>query len=321
MRLFVTEDNTSEQDRIEEAAALWHTRLEAGTANLDAFNAWRDEDPRHSVAFSRVLATSDAIDDLRGFDFSDDPDLRTGAGTRRIFMRAGAAAAVVAVGAGVWAFSQRRASASTNIGERRLLQLPDRISVELNTDTRVEWKQVQGSVRLWLLRGEVAVSVPKGQKPCVLETPAATAEISGDVNARLRASALDLTVLRGACVVKESTKAAPQRLESQQSILAGAGAGTLRNITPQEVESASAWRTDTLEFMGQPLALAVEEYNRYLTQPIVIIDPDIGAIRVGGRFSSRDPEGFLQTVQSSFGVRVSTGPKGEILLTKSERPA
>ncbi|MFP1130246.1 FecR family protein [Asticcacaulis sp. W401b] len=316
----MTDDIATDEDRLNEAAALWHSRLEAGTASLDAFNTWRDADPRHSLAFALVQATADAIDDLRQYDFKDDPDLRVGNGViRRRLIRTAIPVLGLALCAGAWVFSQRRALASTGVGERRFIALPDRMSMELNTDTRVEWKRMDGMVRLWLLRGEVAVSVPAGQGPCVLETPSATAEISGDANARLRAYALDLTVLRGACIVKGHTKASPQRLQPQQSILAGAGEAKVRGLTSEEAKAATAWRSDTLEFGGQPLAYVVDEYNRYLHRKMIIVDPEIAAISVGGRFSSQDPEGFLRMVQSSFGVRVTTSPDGQILLTRQDR--
>lgn len=48
-------------DEILEAAAAWHVRLDLGTADEAAFEAWRDADPRHAAAFARMEGTDSAV--------------------------------------------------------------------------------------------------------------------------------------------------------------------------------------------------------------------------------------------------------------------
>ena len=313
----MTDDTTSDWEAIDEEAALWHARLEAGSADQDAFEQWRDADPRHSVAFSRILATANLVDDLNVEDLGDDPDLRTGTGNRRHFLKLGAGALAVTIGTGAWVMTQQRASATTLVGERKSVTLVDGVRFDLNTDTHVTWRFNGSTRRLWLKRGEVSVFVRAGAKPCDLTAGSSTVTIrGGDVNARLRTSALDLTVVNGASDVAVDGAGTTLPVKSGEGLLAGAGEARVRAITAGDMAFTTAWRDDAMVFDGQTLGVAVEEYNRYLPSKIDIIDPELAGLRIGGRFSTRDPRDFLETLRTSFGVHVSTASNGTVLLTK-----
>jgi transmembrane sensor len=68
-------------------------------------------------------------------------------------------------------------------------------------------------------------------------------------------------------------------------------AGNFAIIHPDAVAVASydaaglsqktAWREHVIELNGDSLAQAVEEFNRYRAQPIVIGDQRVAALRVG----------------------------------------
>lgn len=313
----MTEDTTTDWDAVNEAAALWHARLEGDTADHEAFKRWRDADPRHAIAFSRILATADWVDDLKGEDLSNDPDLRTGGGNRRQFLALGAGAIAVTVGAGAWVLTGRRASASTLVGERKSLTLADGVRIDLNTDTRITWKFNGADRRLWLERGEVGVVVPQGVRPCTLIAgPSSVIIQAGDINARLRTSALDLTVVAGDCQVTDGGPSRTFPVKSGEGLLAGAGETRVRTVAAGDLAFATAWREDAMVFDGQTLGVAVEEYNRYLVHKIDIIDPELAGIRVGGRFSTRDPKDFLDNLKTSFAIHVSTASDGTVLLTR-----
>jgi transmembrane sensor len=53
-----------------------------------------------------------------------------------------------------------------------------------------------------------------------------------------------------------------------------------------------------------PLADAVAEFNRYNTRKILIEDPEIAALRVGGNFRSTNIDAFLELMQSGFPIAV-----------------
>ena len=85
--------------------------------------------------------------------------------------------------------------------------------------------------------------------------------------------------------------------------------------TPEDqVQSVQAWRRGEIVFEGQALSAAVEEYNRYLTRKLVIGDERAGALRLGGRFLTGDPDSFLDALRTTFGVRIVEDGPSRILL-------
>jgi transmembrane sensor len=69
-----------------------------------------------------------------------------------------------------------------------------------------------------------------------------------------------------------------------------------------ERERAIGWRRGEIVLSGEPLDAVLSEYNRYLTHKIVIGDPQLRSIRMGGRFTSNDPAEFLSALHASFGI-------------------
>jgi len=61
----LNESHKSSRRAIDDLAALWYARLDCGTADLGAFEAWRDADPQHAVAFVRVAAAASLLDQVR----------------------------------------------------------------------------------------------------------------------------------------------------------------------------------------------------------------------------------------------------------------
>ncbi|BEV11915.1 FecR domain-containing protein [Asticcacaulis sp. DW145] len=299
-----------------EEAALWHARLEAGTVDLSAFEAWRDANPHHAVAYARILDTADSIDELKDCDLSQDPDLQPRRTlTRRRWLQAGAGALVVAAGSGAWVLTQSRAEASTRVGERRSLTLSDGVRLELNTNTHIAWKTGREGSQVWLEQGELGVVVPPSVKPCkVTAAGRAILMTAADVNVRLRASALEVTVVKGDCTIDGDSDV--QKLVVGQGALASGAETRVRAISNSDLDFTTAWRQDAVVFNGQTLGVAVEEYNRYLPRPIVIVDPDLAGLRIGGRFSTRDPADFLENLQSSFSIHVTVANDGSRLLSK-----
>ncbi|MFZ0268869.1 FecR family protein, partial [Caulobacter sp.] len=213
-----------------------------------------------------------------------------------------------------------RVGVNTAVGERRTVTLPDGSSVELNTDTRLAWRFDGKARKLWLDRGEAALTIAVDDtRPFLLMAAQAVTHLtSGQFNARLRSGALDLIVLAGRAAVRTAAGAAqaevsapgdPRRvLEIGPSRIAGAP------LAEAQAQNVQAWRRGEIVFDGQPLSAAVEEYNRYLTKKIVIGDPSVGALRLGGRFLTGDPESFLTALKYSFGLRIIDDEQSRILL-------
>lgn len=310
------------REAINNEAALWHARLDSGTADTEQFDAWREADPAHAAAFARIAATADALDELRGLTFADDPDLREAQTIdRRQFLPWAAAVVVAAGGVGLWGATQARASASTPIGGRKTVRLPDGGQLDLNTDTRVSWKFDRSSRRIWLERGEIALAVPADSRPCLLFAAGQTITMaSGGLNARLRNPAVDITVTNGECAVKaqsvSGSRTGTTLVRAGEAALSAADMTRVRQLSDSDLQFTTGWRNGELIFDGQTLRVAVAEYNRYLENKITIIDPELADIHLGGRFVTHDPKDFLAALEGSFRIRVQRLPNGAVALTR-----
>lgn len=68
--------------------------------------------------------------------------------------------------------------------------------------------------------------------------------------------------------------------------------------------------------IGQSLDYALAEMNRHLPNKIVIGDPNLSRLRLGGTSATTNPAEFLEALRTSFGVRATTGANGGIILTR-----
>ena len=85
--------------------------------------------------------------------------------------------------------------------------------------------------------------------------------------------------------------------------------------TDLEVEETLGWRNGHLLFRDTSLVEAVAKFNRYTHKRMLIEDPSIAGIRIGGHFRLDDVQGFLWLLKSGFPINVDE--RGDrIVLTK-----
>lgn len=299
-------------DAIAAQAAAWLARLDTGGADREAFEQWRDADPRHAVAFAKAAALwSDLARAGRALD-QPAPILapRPGPSRRRLLEAAGIGAfAVLSGGVATRAFARQQMVSA--VGERLDRQLTDGALVTLNTDTDVRWREHRDRVEVWLQRGEVGLSA--AGRPILLHAASKTARLQpgGRYNARMRGPVVDVTVLSG-----QATTPSVAAMPAHNLTLTASGALTRRTAAP-ELLSIEAWRRGEVVFEDEPLSAAVEEYNRYLERKLMIVDPQLAAMRVGGRFTSSDPADFLQALSASLGV-TSRRVGDDVVLTRAK---
>lgn len=298
-----------------DVAAGWLAALDAGSADMAAFEAWRDADIRHAIAFAEVAASWRDMDSLRLVQ-GDIPPPETAPvparpDRRRVIRAAAGVAAVMMTGGGFAYRAYARDTASTGLGERRTVAVRDGLVVDLNTDSRIHWKTGE-TTRIWLERGEVAIRLAQMQK-VELRTPGGAFQLMpGVYNARLRDASCELAVVKG-------------RIGGVSTAPIGAGAivlATAGRIAPRSGEDAdlnrvTAWQRDILVLNGESLDYALSEINRYLPNKIVIGDPALSRIRLGGTFATTNPDEFLEALHTSFGVRATPNADGGIILTRT----
>ncbi|MEG3084908.1 DUF4880 domain-containing protein [Sphingomonas sp. PB2P12] len=298
-------------------AAGWLAALDAGSADVAAFEAWRAADIRHAVAFAEVAGTWRDLDGLRGAqddrraapETQSSPKAVTRPNRRQILRATGSIVAVAAVGGGIAYRAAARDMAETRVGQRMTVAVTPGIGLDLNTNSRVYWR-TGAPVRLWLDRGEIALRLAADQRLQLL-TPGGQFQLDpGAYNARLRGAGCELAVLAGGI-----SDGSTMRIGSGDVALVTAGQVSIQ--ARDDLGGVSAWQHDTLVLSGESLDYAVAEMNRYLPNKIVIGDPALSRLRVGGSFATTQPAEFLRALRTSFGIRATAGPFGGIVLTRA----
>lgn len=303
-------------DLIEEAAE-WLAALDAGSVTPAAFEAWRDADVRHAVAFAEVAGVWRDLDRVR-----DDRDAMQAPAAppsrdqinrpdRRHLLRTAASIAVVSVLGGGFAYrSYARDTVRTKVGERRTIDAAPGLTIDLNTDSCIHWRDGT-PIGLWLEQGEAAIRVGDGYA-ARLRTPAGTFDLApGRFNARLRGDSCELAVIAGSL-----NDARHERLSAGQVAVAGAGHLGTMMAGDADIARVTAWQRDTLMLSGESLDYAIAEMNRYLPAKIVIGDPALSRLRLGGTFATTDPTEFLLALHGAFGIHARVAAGGGIVLTR-----
>lgn len=295
-------------DRIEQEAADWLAALDTGQADQAAFEAWRGADPAHLIAFIRVESAWRKLDRLRhqpdAAVAADDADTRPIVSRRRAI----AAAATVAIATGSGLFVTTRTAAQTvetAVGERRRFYVADRVCLDLNTASRLHWWREKDALRIDLERGELSVDLGPGAPRCTLNAGDVRLWIDrGRFVARLRPdAAVDVVALTGAVHLEpKQGMRRPLVVPARARLSVTADATTMHALSDTEVQAAIAWQEGELLLDGEPLSVAVAEFNRYLPTPIVLETPAIGHVRLGGRFLTNDPAEFLKALRVNFGI-------------------
>jgi len=78
----------------------------------------------------------------------------------------------------------------------------------------------------------------------------------------------------------------------------------VEQVDEQELERLGSWRSGLLIFAGNSLEEVVEEISRYTTLTIEIVDPELKAIRIGGRFSVSSTRELFDALEANFDLKV-----------------
>ena len=239
---------------------------------------------------------------------------------------AGAAAAVLCIALGGLYLSRswlNSTSYQTDIGERRIVALPDgsRISMDSDTAVRVTYQDTSRSITLERGRSRFDVAHDPNRPFTVMAGPQTVVAIGTSFDVERLQSSVLITLIQGQVVIKGTQGlTTPETLdpgESSISLKVGEQLVVARNVRPAivttDLQVARAWESGRLLFRDEPLGDAVARVNRYTAHPVEI-DPSIASIRVSGVFNAGDVSSFVSAVTSYFPVQAATTDTNSILL-------
>ena len=294
----------------DEAASLWAARLEGSVlsaADRSELEAWLSADPGHRGLLSQYC------------QFSTDLELLLPALVGPAAGLTLAAAAVTAVLLWPGAPAVQHESIATPVAHRHSLTLADGTQVELNAQTNLRVEITAETRYVRLASGQAFFTVTRDPaRPFTVETPAGSVRVTGtqfDVRAET-AGTLDVLVAEGTVQVRpadpgDGRSVAPVVLGSGDQLKAGPEGLHRSKLSAAELDDALAWRQGRIIFDGVPLSEALARFARYHGQGITA-SPEAASLRVGGRFSLDDLNGFLTTLEDILPVRVSRGLNGTV---------
>ena len=331
----------SEAKNIEERAAAWIARSDARGSAADAeLTVWLLADPRHRAAYLRLAeawARTERLARLRPRTEAIDPDLLAPAGERRgarlavgaRWRRHGVAAlAVAAALAGLltwWSFAPRGAveMIRTDAGTLSRVMLTDGTVATLNANTELRVQFTRATRTVVLLHGEAQFNVVHHDRwPFQVSANGRTVRDVGTVFdvRRQDAHTVQIFVRRGrvavlppAGVSRASAGANPVLWADDEAVVT-AHRVVVRHSSAREITRQLHWLRRRLNFRGETLGRAVAQFNRSNYRKIVIADPALGGLRIGGTFRVLAVHSFVAALARSFNIQSLPGPHHTILL-------
>lgn len=310
--------------RIDDAAAAWVARLDAGDlspAAAAALEQWLQQDVRHAGAFARARAVDLLAHRASALGPGYDADrfgrraVRPPRWRQRV-LRVGlpvAASILVAVALGYGSLGNLHPRDSrdyaTAMGEVRRLPLDDGSTMTLNTASLA---QVDFTADLRLVRleeGEALFDVAKDpSRPFLVDAEDVRVRAVGTsfTVRRLSGGRTEVLVREGLVRIEypHERPGAPAAYlgANMRAIASGGRALALDQVAQDRLEQRLTWRDGMIAFHGETLAEAAEEFARYSETRLLVEDPAVAGMRVVGLYAANDPDGFARAVALSFGL-------------------
>ena len=331
---------------IEAEASAWIARLDCADASDEdraAFRAWQNRSAQHQETAARLLSVWNELDVLRELAVPAESQVPAKPASVRQYMgfkpwAAGLAASfalivalAVVIDYGGWGGPEGMQVYSTEIGAQKTIELSDGSSILLNTNSQMEVRYTPEARDIRLLQGEAFFDVAHNpRRPFTVYAGTGTVRAVGTAfTVHLRATDIEVTVTEGqvelGTFIPPVAVQTPGRRQLTPEPLASVAAGQ-EAIFSEEIESLEAlpesdlnrklsWRQGVLVFAGEPLAKVVADVSRYTNVSIVILDPKLRDLRIGGYFKVGEVDAMFEALEKSFGVRVERIGKDRVQLS------
>lgn len=316
---------------IRQQADAWWTQLRSDKltrAEADAFRRWYDRSPEHERAWREVMHVWKGMAPILTEAVRNDPSLAYPARgalvahrpSRRVFIGGAVAASAAAFLAvrpplHLWpSVMEFAADYRTGTGEQLEVALSDRVTMLLNTQTRINRRTDEAGEGVELMAGEAEIltrATLDGRLPFAVYAAGAWLQAqSARFNIRNTGAQVCVSCLDGEIDID----CAGQRQSlgpGRQLIYDAQGLRTMGAVEPAGV---SAWRTGSLSFVGQPLSEVVDEINRYRRGRVILRNAELARTVVRMRFSIHQTDMAIAMIRDLYGAQVTRLPGGVVLL-------
>jgi transmembrane sensor len=351
----------------ERAAAEWVMRIRSGLTGGEQveFARWIQRAPDHAALYAEMKATWQLLDGLHSdprFPTQGAPGVFPTSAPKlaprqrkpkfvrlRLGFGALAAAAMIALVWALWIVPRMTPfayahSATTQIGARQRLDLPDGSTVHVNTSSEVEIEFTVAERRVRLNRGEAFFQVASHRAwPFRVQAAGVSVRAVGTAfNVRYRNDSIEVLVSEGKVGVDsraaERSAAPPRELGAAptgfERRLVGRGEKAIialgvdshppaepvrvQPVPAPQLQTALAWQDGRLEFTDVPLQEMLAEFNRYNRHQLIVEDSQLAMQRFGGVFGSNRYDSLVEMLEQTFGVTAERGEAQTVL--RKRRP-
>jgi transmembrane sensor len=195
----------------------------------------------------------------------------------------------------------------SDFGAREIVALKDGSHVTLNTATRVRAEVVAGSREVWLDGGEAYFEIAHdAAHPFVVHAGRHDITVLGTkFTVRRDGDDVQVMVSEGRVQVAAG-KAPPTVLARNDAAIAEPDSVLVTHRTPQQIQAGLGWLQGKLVFDQLTIADAAREFNRYNRKQLVIDDPEVAHIEIGGVFDADNVDAFARLLRVGFQLDVQT---------------
>ncbi|MEJ0038632.1 MAG: FecR domain-containing protein [Gammaproteobacteria bacterium] len=256
---------------------------------------------------------------------------------RRVAMLSAVGTAIVAIAAVLSVYLVQQwgwESYATKVGDYRRVPLTDGSTVELNTHSKVRYRESADRWEVHLDAGEARFKVVHSTARVfvVYARDLVIEDVGTAFSVRLREDGrVDVVVSEGEVAVHRKRLSIVSDLLPSIPTLSTGGAHVtaghiatnengrllLDEISAAEIDDREAWRNNVLFFTDMSIGDVVNELNRYSQRQIRIADSALGATILGGRlqFNPRDLDGTLSKLKRLVPIQVSkTSGSAEVVI-------
>lgn len=228
---------------------------------------------------------------------------------------------VLALGVGWHQWQQQPTFTSSHLtprGQARTITLPDGTALSLDADTQAQVTLYRDRREVRITQGQILFAVaPDSARPFhVLAGPARVTVGGTRFSVRYRATGMEAGSAQVAVQEGHVRVAGAQGAATPADLVAGQAlsvspAGVLGPVSAVAPGSIALWRKGLIRFENTPLAEALAELERYGPTGLVVHDPAVAALRIGGTYQASRPAEFARMLAQILSVTLVAGPDGQ----------
>lgn len=318
-------------------ALRWAVRLDADDITYEEkqrFLQWLDKEPLHRTLFDEAETLwsgfskldQESQHDLQSYAYlplsSWHPSralawlktLRAQRPSLAVWSAAATMALIMTIGIIWW---QRYISPPPDVyetaaGEQKTVTLADGSNIYLNTKSRIAVQLRDSRRSVDLTEGEALFEVARyPDRPFEVSTGNGAIRVLGTRFNVFKESSrqVTVTVVSGEVEVVDSLaprdagKVWRRNLVNGQQVAYG-DEGIMAEVSSADVTAVTNWRRGLIVFEDTALVDAIAEFNRYSTRRIILLDPSLGSLRIGGVFKSTDIPSAMRSLESAAPITV-----------------